>query len=33
MEIIKIVNGKLISQPLTKQQILDLALGKNKKDK
>ena len=33
MQIIKMVNGKLESTPLTKQQILDLALGKNKKDK
>lgn len=33
MQIIKMVNGKLVSTPLTKQQILDLALGKNKKDK
>lgn len=33
MEIIKVVNGKLVSTPLTKQDILDVIPVTNKKDK
>lgn len=33
MEIIKMVNGRLISQPLTKQDILKIVKDEIKKDK